>query len=123
MLTNNILAFGSEHQLRITKPDRPLALHASRNVFVWTSGRVFEGPLLEAGIDFHHNLYSGLAGDFLGHSFEAWTMLGQDPGSLVGDPGFADPLRGDFTIPTLGATAKIGFVPFDLDGIGPVVRP
>jgi len=66
----------------------------------------------------HDNLYFSLATGtdvaFAGKSFAEWQAQGLDQGSVVGDPGFVDPARYDFSLkPAAAATKGVGFVPFD----------
>lgn len=108
-LANNILAFGGEHQLRVSVVDKAHALDASRNIVVWDAGILLFGPILDAGVALERNLYWNANGvDFLGLSLAEWQALGQDAGSIVGDP----QLSADFR--TLGPLVdKIGFERFD----------
>jgi hypothetical protein len=59
----------------------------------WRTG---EGPLLFAGKD-----------------LAAWRKLGQDENSLVADPLFRDPERGDFRLKPGSPTARIGYKEWD----------
>jgi len=71
----------------------------------------------------YYNLTGGplaFTGDHL--DFAAWQARGLDEGSRVANPCFADPLSGNFTITDRTACAAIGFVPFDLFGVGPRVH-
>lgn len=51
-------------------------------------------------------------------SFSQWQTLGQDQGSLVADPLFKDARNGDFSLAAASPASKIGFVPFDVSGVG-----
>ena len=45
-----------------------------------------------------------------GQSFEQWQARGMDAGSIIADPGFVDPERGDFRFnPGGGPVKSIGF--------------
>ena len=51
---------------------------------------------------------------FAGKSFAEWQALGQDRGSVIGDPGCKDPANLDFSLrPDAAAITAIGFKPFD----------
>jgi hypothetical protein len=120
VLANNILGFGGEHQLRITRADAGHALTATRNILVWDRGVLFHGPLLEAGIDFQHNIYWNPIGaiDFLGHDLASWNALGQDFGSVVADPGLRDAAADDFRLDAGSVATEHGFVPFEVGKAG-----
>ena len=45
--------------------------------------------------------------------------MGWDRNSIVADPGFADPQKGDFTLVDDTNLKKIGFTPLDLSCVGP----
>eukprot|EP01051_Picozoa_sp_SAG22_P008991 SAG22_NODE_719_length_7666_cov_5.819083_8_plen_113_part_00 len=55
-------------------------------------------------------------------SFAAWQLRGHERGSVVADPGFADPAADDYNLKHGAASpaARLGFVPLDLTkGVGP----
>ncbi|RZL36839.1 MAG: PDZ domain-containing protein [Rubrivivax sp.] len=52
---------------------------------------------------------------------QAAQMRGTDADSVAGDPRFAAPARGDYTVGNAALAARIGFVNFPMDDIG--VRP
>lgn len=54
--------------------------------------------------------------------FKGWKALGQDAGSIVADPLFRDPHKGDFRFKKGSPYEKIGFIPFDVSGAGPRKR-
>ena len=57
--------------------------------------------------------------DFGGMSFDEWQAQGHDTHSLIANPGFADPKKGDFRLPPESPALKIGFEPIDLGEVGP----
>jgi hypothetical protein len=66
------------------------------------------------------NMYYTLAPDanltFAGKSLADWQASGNDMGSVIGDPGFADPAHNDFSLtPDVPAVAAVGFRPFDTE--------
>jgi hypothetical protein len=71
---------------------------------------------------FDHNLYwnaSGKPALFGKDGLAAWRALGQDKSSLVADPLFVDPGKGDFRLRPGSPAARIGFAPWDLSAVGP----
>jgi len=58
--------------------------------------------------------------DFAGASFEDWKKRGQDEHSLIADPLFVDPDKGDFTLQPDSPALKLGFKPIETKGIGRV---
>ncbi len=75
---------------------------------------------------FDRNLYWNASGNpvlFAAMSFSDWQALGQDTNSLVADPLFADPARGDFTLRPGSPASRIGFEPWDMSAVGPRPLP
>src|SRR2546430_2770252 len=54
-----------------------------------------------------------------GLGFAEWQAAGKDLHSIIGDPLFVDPERGDFRLRPGSPTAQIGFEPWDLSSVGP----
>jgi len=98
-----------------------------RNLFYWQGDR---SPLFSPerwanyDIVMDYNLYydaSGKPPRFLGMDFEQWKKKGLDPDSIVADPLFVDPAKGDFSLKPGSPAFKLGFRPIDLRGVG--IRP
>jgi len=120
---NNIGGFARDgliHRGSLNQTWKANYLEAYRNLYVtdneialrrgWEPGE--KPPVLRA------NMYHTLAPDteltFAGGSWAQWQASGQDQGSAIGDPGFRDPARGDFSLsPDAPAIAAVGFVRFD----------
>jgi hypothetical protein len=80
-----------------------LFMHVDKN---WDTGRVFLAD----------NVYwkaDGLIPEFAGKSWSDWQFLGRDNTSVVADPLFVDPAKGDWTLRPESPALKLGFVPFD----------
>jgi hypothetical protein len=123
LFRNNIGAFARDGLFSrggLNEQWRANYCEAYRNVYVandavalrnaWDPG--LKPPVL------HDNLYFSLAAGtdvtFAGKSFVEWQAQGLDQGSVVGDPGFVDPARYDFSLkPGAAALKAVGFVPFD----------
>ena len=68
-------------------------------------------PVLSRNI--YHSLTAGAAMEFAGGTFAEWQEKGQDQGSVLVAPGFADAAARDFSLtPDAPACQAIGFVPF-----------
>jgi hypothetical protein len=67
------------------------------------------------------NLYFDATGkpvDFQGQTLTERQAQGRDQGSIVADPRFVDPARGDFHLQPDSPAAKVGFQPFDYTRAG-----
>jgi hypothetical protein len=58
---------------------------------------------------------------FLGLGFEQWKQKGLDRNSIVANPLFADPQKGDFRLDPRSPAFRLGFRPIDLSRVG--IRP
>jgi hypothetical protein len=46
-------------------------------------------------------------------------FFNMEEGSVVADPGFADPANGDFTLKPDSPAYELGFEPIDMSDVGP----
>ena len=122
LIRNNILAFSLNGQIQRSRVEPHLSFTLANNIIYWD-----EGPLVAAGtlnddnVKLERNLYfnaSGTPVDFQGLALEARQAKGWDKGSLVADPLFVDPKRGDFRLRPGSPAEKIGFKPFDYTRAG-----
>lgn len=71
---------------------------------------------------FDRNLYwyaSGRPVLFGDKSFSEWQAAGQDKNSLIANPLFVDPEKGDFRLRPGSPAAQTGFEPWDMSAVGP----
>ena len=67
------------------------------------------------------NVYWNAAGKtvgFPGGDLEQWRKRGHDRHSLIADPKFRDPEKGDFSFADESVVTKVGFMPFDVSKAG-----
>lgn len=70
---------------------------------------------------FDSNLYWNVSGKpvlFGDKTIDQWRAGAQDKNSIVADPMFRDPARGDFQLPTHSPARQIGFEPWDISNVG-----
>ena len=101
-------------------------LTCRRNLVYFTEGKaVGDYSSRQCGRDvcaLDRNLYWNASGRtvlFGDKSLPQWQALGQDRSSVVADPLFVDPEKGDFRLRPGSPAAKIGFEPWDLTSVGP----
>ncbi|MBC7808794.1 MAG: right-handed parallel beta-helix repeat-containing protein, partial [Akkermansiaceae bacterium] len=101
----NIFAFGDEAQLIRTRDEEHLSFTANHNVILYSGDTLLGGNWNGDGkrVELSHNIYFRLGGEpviFPGNrTLAQWqAATGQDKESRVADPGFVNPLKGDFRI-------------------------
>ena len=128
VIVNNIFAYGTEYQLTVygdqpSGSPQPKGELFARNIILWK-----EGPLIKEADwpDFRtlwdYNLYFREGGGpvtFMKYSLDQWQAKGLGRHSLVADPKFADPARGDFSLRPDSPALQLGFKPIDLSRVGP----
>ena len=122
-IENNIFAYGGEHQLQRTRTEEHLSFFFERNIVLWDN----KSPLLgsnwkDNNFRMDHNLYwhAGQEVLFPGNlTLSQWQeQRGQDAHSMVADPQFVAPQRGDFRLAPGSPAREIGFQPFDASRAG-----
>ena len=120
LIENNIFAGSLDGQLQRSWVEDRLALTFRSNIVYWKQSPLFAGDWATY-TQLDHNLYWNAAGapvTFEGKSLADWQKLGKDAGSLVADPLFVAPDRGDYHLRHGSPALKIGFVPFDYTQAG-----
>ncbi len=105
-----------------TRDEEHLSFTLERNILL-ANGR----PLLGSNWNgdakkfvLNHNVYWDEDGsiDFAGKPFDEWKQKGIDAESVVADPRFVDPTKGDFTLKPDSPALALGFQPLDLRASG-----
>jgi hypothetical protein len=120
-VVNNIFAFGEEAQLMRTRAEDHLSFTLERNIILYDNRPLLGSNWSGSNYRLTRNLYWNLGSEpvrFLGATLADWQSKGQDTGSLIADPGFTAPRRGDFRLKADSPAARIGFVPIDLSRTG-----
>jgi len=126
VVRNNVFAYGREAQIMRTRAEEHLSFTMEGNIVLWS-----EGPLLGSNwsgnnYKLDRNLYwkeGGAAFDFAGMTLEQWRAKGQDVHSVVADPLFVDPKKGDFRLRPGSPAGRIGFRPFAVPVSARPARP
>lgn len=120
-IRNNIFAYGLEAQLQRSRVEDHIAFFFENNIVLWKQGALYNGTWRDKNVVLNNNLYwkeNGQPVDFGGMNLEQWQAAGKDAGSVVGDPLFVNPEKGDFHLRPGSAAEKIGFKPFDYGKAG-----
>lgn len=121
LIRNNILALGREYQLRRSRVEDHISFTLERNIVYWDKGELFHGSWKDDGVHLRKNLYFREGDqpiDFEGMTFSEWQASGKDEGSLIGNPGFANPANADFRVIDETNVNKIDFRTFDYTRAG-----
>lgn len=121
IVRNNILALGDAGQLRRSREDLRCHYIAEGNiVYGGENPRMLDGPWKNGDWQLGRNVYWCTGGEptFAGLDFAAWQVQGKDQGSIVADPRFVDPQRGDFRLQPDSPALKLGFQPIDVNQAG-----
>jgi len=127
IIRNNVFALGKEGQIHRTRQEPHLSFTFERNIVYWTEGPLLRGNWQNDRFRLDNNLYWNAARrgrvDFAGASFDEWKDRGMDVHSLIADPLFADPGKGDFTPKPDSPAFGLGFQAIDMQGIKNAKQP
>ena len=121
IVRNNIFAFAKVGQIQRTRQEPHLSFTFERNIVYWTEGPLLHGNWKDDQFKLDNNVYWNAAGkpvEFAGAALEAWRQRGHDAKSVIADPLFADPAKGDFTLKPGSPALKLGFQPIDVKAAG-----
>jgi hypothetical protein len=128
-IENNIMIDGSAHQadLRIGG-DAATGNRFVRNVIYYTSPQAallnVNSRTRQSFTECDYNLYFPAGGQPLviqgipGGSLRQWHEMGYDTHSVVADPLFVDPVKGDYRLRPESPAFQLGFRPIDVQHIG-----
>jgi hypothetical protein len=128
IVRNNIFALGKEHQLMRTREEPHLSFIFIHNLVYFDSGDLLGSNWKSDRYLADFNLYFDVRPDatpqslrFAGATLEQWRARGHDVHSVVADPLFVDPEKGDFQVKDGSPALTVGFHPIDLKTVG--IRP
>ncbi|MCX8157659.1 MAG: right-handed parallel beta-helix repeat-containing protein [Verrucomicrobiae bacterium] len=124
VVRNNIFAFARDHQIQRSRNEPHLSFTFAHNLVLWKEGVALGGTWAGGPTNFLmvSNLYWRVDGGeirFGKQTLSEWQQGGQDVGSVIADPLFVDPARGNFALKPGSPAARVGFQPFDLSKVGP----
>jgi len=120
-VVNNILAFSQRDQLIRSREEEHISFFLEKNIVYFNTGNLLGSTWKNGNFVLDYNCYwdaSGREITFAGNSFDEWREMGFDENSIIADPGFADIINRDFTLPDDSPVFALGFEPIDLSGVG-----
>jgi hypothetical protein len=120
-IRNNIFAYGKEAQITRSRQEEHTSFIFERNILLFDSPNLLASNWSNDKFTMDYNLYWRTGGqpfDFSGASFDDWKKRGHDLHSLIADPQFVDPAKGDFAFKPSAPIGSIGFQPIDTSRIG-----
>jgi hypothetical protein len=116
-LRNNVFALNHEAQIARTRKEDHFTLLFDRNIVYWTEGKLLSGNWDGGQFRWEKNLFWNPHGTQ--RLPETWKDLGLEKESVIADPLFVDPEKGDFTLKPDSPALKLGFKPIDVSKVGP----
>ncbi len=119
-IRNNIFAFGNLAQLRRSANEPHLSFTFERNIVYWSEGKLLDGKWGDFNFALDRNLYWHRGEEendgndeisFANLSWDEWQAKGMDKNSLIADPLFIAPEKGDFRLKPNSPAFKLGFRP------------
>lgn len=120
-IQNNIFAYSRGPQIVRTRDEEHRSFYFERNIVYFNNGELLGSSWRNDQFFLDHNCYwdeSSAEVHFQGQDLEAWRARGHDQHSLVADPLFAEPARGDFTLAGDSPVFMLGFDSFDASKAG-----
>ncbi len=121
VVTNNIFALGSETQVCRSGYENGPSFDFQRNIVYWKDGYLLGREWSDNHFKFDHNVYWNAGRkpvEFNGLSLDEWRAKGQDAHSIIADPLFANPEKGDFRLASDSPALGMGFRPIEMAGFG-----
>jgi hypothetical protein len=126
VIEHNVFAAARDWQLQRSRVEDHTSFRFERNIVWWESdaplvkGDWSKGVVTRANCFWHGGRPVVFPGDI---DLVGRQAAGQDEGSLVADPGFADPTRGDFSVPADSPISRLGIEIGDAAAAGPRSSP
>ena len=111
IIRNNIFALAKEGQLQRSRVEGHISFTFERNIVYWTEGQLFHGNWTGDKFRIDNNLYWNPSRPV--QFPDQWKERGFDAHSLVADPLFVNPEKGDFTLQPDSPAHTLGFKPIE----------
>jgi hypothetical protein len=128
VVRNNIFAFAKrDGQVIRTRSEPHRSFTFTRNIVLGGDTPLLGSNWSGTGYETDRNLWWNASGKPAGPlpniGWDEWREMGHDRKSVVADPRFRDPEKGDFRLKPGSPAARVGFRPFDCRLAGPRKKP
>ena len=120
-IRNNIFYNNMKAQLQATRVEEHLSFTFSNNIVCFDRGDLASSNWDKIRLETDKNCYWDSHAkeiNFMGISLKEWQKSGKDKHSVVANPNFANPSKGDFKIKNKQMMHNIGFKEFDYSKAG-----
>jgi len=114
VVTNNVFSFAKNGQIQRSRMEPHRSFTFERNIIYWDIGPAATGNWTDKQYVIDHNLYWRTDDDLpvcAGKTWEEWQQQGNDTHSIVADPGFVNPAKGDYRLLPESPAAGLGIHP------------
>ncbi len=125
IIRNNIFALNREAQLMRTREEDHQSFQFTNNIVFFDQGQLFASNWDNRHYAMEGNVYFDTRSDhdlakikWGGLSWADWQKAGLDTQSILADPLFVDPMKGDFTLKANSPALALGFKPISLADVG-----
>jgi parallel beta-helix repeat protein len=120
-IRNNIFALGGTSQIyralrdyNMAKQQKYISLRLENNIFFWQQGLFMDGVKEDPSshVEFERNIYWKINEgeiNIANLSWQQWQEQGEDRNSIIANPLFVAPQRGDFRLQSDSPAIKLGF--------------
>lgn len=119
LVRNNIFALGRDAQVHFGRRDKESTITFERNLIYYDEGALM---IRDSEVKSDCNLFYNTAGEEMtfpnNMDLAAWRKAGHDVNSVIADPKFANPAKGDFTLAKDSPALALGFKPIDMSKVG-----
>jgi hypothetical protein len=132
IVRNNIFALSHDAQIARSSDEPQVQFGFEGNIVYWREGALLTGSWGKPGCRLGRNIYwnplFAASNPEQVIRFGSWTLAEWrqhtgDLSSIIADPHFVDPDKGDFTLKPDSPALKLGFSSIDVSSVGPRPRP
>jgi hypothetical protein len=121
IVRNNIFAFGKEHQVMRSREEQHISFIFTNNIVYFDSGTLLGSTWKNDKFVMENNVYFDTRStnlNFAEATLQEWRARGHDTNSLIADPLFVAPKKGNFDLKKDSPAQARGFKPLNSADVG-----